>query len=680
MLTGLGLLLIHLSRYPIFAHESPDLALAALGAPQGQKLIALGHALAALCVINLCSAALGTLFERALPLPQSLARFRGPFRLGLGLALLSSGTLALAALHALSSVAIAGLLTGPPILWLVLQRARWRSMRPIRLTPSNTRWLALYALLLASAFIKVFGHDLGWDALTYHLAFPERYLHSNAIVMTPFSHLSGYIATTEMLYLLALFLDGPQLAVAIHFEFGVLILWTLWLLGGRVSRGAAVLAPLFLLADPLFQTELSWAYSDLSLAFYLTFAAIAFGEMRDTAEGPERIRTLVYTGLACGMCAATRYLGVGVCVIVCALMAWPQRERTLRSTVRDVLTVALVAGAVLTPWLLRNAAFTGNPVMPLFQSFFYAPGDEYIPEIVMRQSTQFLREVGMGRDFGALLALPWNLTMNSQPGTYRDSFGFQVTALHLVGLLALATLAIVRGRLRDFAGLVPALQITALFTLFWFYGFQEARFLLPVFPLLAFAGATAIDSLAQRTTRWGRALYLLPALATLHTAIAGLGGLPAAYGYALGQMPEALRQDRGIHAAANDARTRLGPDAKLLLWMEQRGYLFRGLDYVPYHIGSGSPTLAFVEGFADHQALHCALTQMDVTHVFVNRHRASRVQPGLFVSGYDESRFSSSRTRMNRLLTAGAKAEYDRDGYELHRLLSTDCGKTPTKH
>jgi hypothetical protein len=42
--------------------------------------------------------------------------------------------------------------------------------------------------------------------------------------MTPFSHLSGYIANTEMLHLLALALDEARLAVLLNFEFGLLIL------------------------------------------------------------------------------------------------------------------------------------------------------------------------------------------------------------------------------------------------------------------------------------------------------------------------------------------------------------------------------------------------------------------------------------------------------------------------
>ena len=63
----------------------------------------------------------------------------------------------------------------------------------------------------------------------------------------------------------------------------------------------------------------------------------------------------------------------------------------------------------------------------------------------------------------------------------------------------------------------------------------------------------------------------------------------------------------------------MAPGDKLLLWMEQRSYLFRGVDYVHYHIGSGAPTLELVHRFGDHRALGCELRAMGITHVMINR-------------------------------------------------------------
>jgi hypothetical protein len=682
---GFALLLFHIKRYPAVGLSTIDPAQFSL--PQASKLLAMLRSLSWLALINLSALCLGALFERWLPLSAALSRFRLPYQLGIGLALLGLGILLLAALHLLHVGGFATLLVAPPALWILfswnrLRVGRWgrRVGRPSR----AVLWsCAAYGLLLGNAFIHAFGPDFGWDALTYHLAFPERYLFENGISMTPFSHLSGYIAGTEMLYALALFLDGPSLAVLIHREFGALTLVALWQLGSVSSRRAAILAPLFLIADPLFQLELGWAYSDLSLGFYSTLAAIAFCAFIQERDGPnlngrpdENGRNLVYAGIACGMCCATRYLGAGVVIALCAVAWLPPRHTRVRENLRACLAVAGLSALVMLPWMVRNAVFTGNPITPLFQSLFYAPGNEYIPAIVMQQSAEFLRHIGMGRDLWSLLALPWNLTMSTEPGVYESSFGYEISALHLVGLVAVLGLALSGKRLRAIPLLVPLLEAVGVFVLIWFFAFQEARFLLPIFPLIAYAGAVAIDGLVAASPRWGRGLLALPLIAVVHSQFSMLPSLAANYEFALGQTPHERGDDRGVEAVAAFVRDEMVPGDKLLLWMEQRGYLFRGVDYVPYHIGSGAPTLQLVHQFGDYRALGCGLQAMGITHLVINRIAERLVQPGLLSAEYYIDDFFADRKRIDRLVETSARLLYSSGGLEAHVLEEQTCSLT----
>ncbi len=672
---GLGLLWIHFDRYP--ALDPSTLSESALALPRTSNLWAILRALGWLALINVSAICLGAGFERWLPVSSALARFRLLYQLGIGFSLLGLGVLLLASIHRLEFVGFASLLLLPPALTMIFSR-NWLKTSRVRLATVfrdrtvNWAWIAS-AILLANAFVRVFDDDLGWDALTYHLAFPELYLFDNGIVMTPFSHLSGYVAATEMLYLLALYLEGPKLAVLIHFEFGLLTLVALWKLGAIVSRRAAILAPLFLLADPLFQTELGWAYSDLSLGFYFTLAAIAissFLEGRGAAE--VRRSDLIYAGIACGLCCATRYLGASVGFAMVVLVCLPPRLFLWRDNLKTCLTLGTTTAVVLMPWFIRNLTFTGNPITPLLQSMFHGPGEEWIVPIVMGQSTEFLKQAGMGQDLGALLALPWNLTMNSRPGTYQDSFGFQVSALVLIGLLAVVGLVASGRRLRSIPLLVPMLELSGLFTLIWFFTFQEARFLLPVFPLLAFSGAVATEQLATSWPRFGRSLLLLPAFAVLHTQIAMLTTLTSS---------SAIASEKSArHApevAANFLRDEMAPEDRLWLWMEQRGYLFRGVDYVPYHIGSGSPSLALVHRFTDYTSLHCELRAMEITHILINRQFARIAQPGLFGPDYTRDDFVAGRTRVNQLVHHGAEQLFSAQGFEVYRLDRGTCPPPP---
>jgi hypothetical protein len=628
--------------------------------------------------INLSALCLGALFERRLPLSAALSRFRRLYQLGIGFALLGLGILLLAALHLLHIGGFATLLLAPPVLWILFSWSRFRVGREgVRVgRPSRVvLWSsAACGLLLTNAFVHAFGPDVGWDALMYHLAFPERYLFENGISMTPFSHLSGYIAGTQMLYALALFLDGPSLAVLIHFEFGVLTLAALWQLGAVSSHRVAILAALFLIADPLFQIELGWAYSDLSFAFYCTLAAIAFCTFIQKRDGSDaNARDLVYAGIACGMCCATRYLGASVVVALCAVVWLPPHHTRVRNNLQACLALTGLSALVMLPWMIRNAVFTGNPITPLLQSLFYTPGNEYIPAIVMQQNTEFLRHVGMGRDLWSLLALPWNLTMNSKPGVYANSFGFEVSALHFVGLVAVLGLAASGKRLRAIPLLVPLLEIVGVFVLIWFFTFQEARFLLPIFPLIAYAGAVAIDGLIAASPAWGRGLLALPLIAVVHSQLSMLPSLAPNFEFALGQTPHERVDDRSVEAAAAFVRDEMAPGDKLLLWMEQRSYLFRGVDYVPYHIGSGAPTLELVHRFGDHQTLYCELRAMGVTHLMINRRFEKMISPGLLSSGYYIDDFVADRGRIDRLVETAARQLYSSGGFEVHELEERTC-------
>jgi hypothetical protein len=373
------------------------------------------------------------------------------------------------------------------------------------------------------------------------------------------------------------------------------------------------------------------------------------------------------------MCCASRYLGASVAVALCVVVWLPPHHARVRENLRACLVLGGLSALVMLPWMVRNVVFTGNPITPLLQSLFYAPGNEYIPAIVMQQSTEFLRHVGMGRDLWSLLALPWNLTMNSELGIYENSFGFEISALYLVGLVAVLGLVASGKRLRTIPLLVSLLEIAGVFVLIWFFAFQEARFLLPIFPLIAYAGAVAIDGLVVGSPRWGRGLLVLPLIAVIHSQLSMLPSLAANYEFALGRTPHQRGDDLGVEAAAAFVRDEMAPGDKILMWMEQRAYLFRGVDYVPYHIGSGAPTLELIHRFEDHRALYCELRAMGITHLVINRLAEKLVQPGLLSPGYYIDDFIADRGRIDQMVKTHARVVYSSGVYEVHEFEERTC-------
>ncbi|HYU43374.1 MAG TPA: hypothetical protein VEQ84_14595, partial [Vicinamibacteria bacterium] len=498
-LLGFGLLIAYVGfhRTRLLPNESFGVP----GAFRADAAIAVLHACAGLLFINMAAWGLATPLRRLFPAEDGPLIV--PIRLGLGLLLVAHGVLLLAAFHLLVPAAMAALLAVPSAFCLI---AAWPGR--LRAEGSRRSWplsavLWPCGLLVVASLPQAFVPVYGWDALTYHLAVPERYLFHNEIYMSRFSVFGAFPLAVEMLYTIALALHGPALAKLIHLELGVLVLWAAVAIGSSRSWRGGRLAAALLLADPLFLWETTVAYNDLALALYALLATQALVDFR----GRRDAASLVRCGLFAGGCVATRYPGALVPLCLATVLAFDARRRGARATLRAIAVIFGLTLLVASPWLARNAVLTGNPVAPLFQGLVQ-PGAEYFDPVAIEQQIAFSRSIGMGRGLGSLLLLPWNVTMRSVAGLYGGSFGFRVGPLYPIALVAV--LLVPAARRSAFARL--AMPVTGALALSWWATTQEARYLLPALALLAVAGGEAVDELASRAPRVGHALLAVVAL------------------------------------------------------------------------------------------------------------------------------------------------------------------------
>jgi hypothetical protein len=634
------------------------------------KAAGLAGALLFIGALNLAAWQLGAWARQGLG-DTERGRLAGLAQLALGLMIIPYLVLALAACRLLHPFALAALLAVPCVLALprLVRGLRARARRPrdsprARFArPEIGLWLALGLFLAAGPLLSALGPQLGWDAEVYHLALPERYLFHGGIYVTPFSLYSAFPGHMEMFYLLALGLSGEVAAKLVHFEFGVLLFALVYVVASRESRRCAVLALLFLASEPLLYTEMSWAYNDLVAPFYALFAFVG---LRSWSESGERT-PLLRAGLFAGACLATRYLGGAVLVSLCAAMWLVPVRVPSTSRVRASFALAGLAGLALLPWLARNWIFTGNPAAPTLQGLFYSEGNEFFSPLAILQTYAFHDAIGMGRDAWALLKLPWNLTVGSIPGSYRDSFGFQLSPLHAIGFVSALALALYRRR-RDIA---RALVMVVVFALLWFPFFQEVRFLLPLAGILALLGGWAFDELLPRRPGLASVLWVFPFLGAGLAGSAQLAELGTRYTLALGSAPRAAEQKRyagPAGAAALRATLASHSDAKVFLVAESRSYLFRGLDYIPYQPLEAPPTLEWLRAQPDVGALHCGLQDMGVTHVFANFNNiAGPVRPRA-IPDYAAGDYAADMQRIKDLMDQRGRAIYKRGGIGVVRL------------
>lgn len=594
----------------------------------GSKLLAVTRTCLALAVVNLAGLGLAWPWRRLCATPGGPALGR-ILRLTLGLFTLAHVVLALGLAGALTPralglVALAAGLAGLPAALACARRARCPRGRP----PAAALLAAAgLALPLLSAFIPVYG----WDALTYHLALPERFLRAGQVSVDPFSVFTTFPLLTQMLYTLALALDGPALAKLLHVELAALLVAALVALASRAGRAAALFVVLALLADPLFVFETGVVYADLPLALAALLAAHAVLEW----DGSGRPAAAARTALLCGICAGVRYQGalVGPALAVALVLAGRQTPRR-----RLAAGAALVAGtlALLAPWLLRNLLATGSPLaLSAFDPVF------------LRQMEAFQRGMGMGRGLVELLLAPWNLTLGSAPGLYAGGFGFRVGPLHLVALaLALAGL-------RRSAEARLAVATASLLFLAWFFSSQEARFLLPALVLLLLAGAWGLAGVCAAAPRALR-LALLAACCA--------GALPAqletwqrdyrfAWRAALGDLPwPAIAQLTPVERLGELLRGGDATGVRVLCLMESRSWHLRGVDSIPYHVDQGSPALLAFHRARVAGRLCRWLEEQRVTHLVFN----ARTGAPVFVPGYSREDYLDDLAALDAFLASSA--------------------------
>jgi hypothetical protein len=140
--------------------------------------------------------------------------------------------------------------------------------------------------------------------------------------------------------------------------------------------------------------------------------------------------------------------------------------------------LALVAAL---PWYARQVVTLGNPVWPM-----YLGGRDW-DGVRVEQLTYFISQYGSGAHPADWLRLPLNVyTQSWRFGHVPDSYP------PLLAIAAPLALLVPRPAVRWLLGIVAGA------TLLWARGWQDLRFLLTLYPLLALLGAAGIDALLRR--------------------------------------------------------------------------------------------------------------------------------------------------------------------------------------
>lgn len=342
-----------------------------------------------------------------------------------------------------------------------------------------------------------------WDAMTYHLFFPARWLQESTILHVPtvfgdnaaaFAPQNGAVlfawsmlmlgsdAATNVLQLLA----SGSIAVGVYF------------LARRLdvsATSASLVAILVFFLEPLRKAAFSADVDAWMVSFFIAALALLVHSVRD-----ERPAALIMAGLATGLVAGTKTLGSTLALLpflVAAVIAF--RWRRL-ACLAGFLGLAVVGGGF---WYVTNLVQYQNPLFPL--DFGIGP----------------LRFAG-AYDVAAVRAGEFHLRA---PGAVVRhaivSYGLPTVALLVAGGVGLAT-RLAPAPDRRTRALAALLLLVALVWSLWFLlgvpHNTQTRFLLPAAIVLLPGLGPPVDWLLRRNRAIGWAAVVVAIVALCWTA------------------------------------------------------------------------------------------------------------------------------------------------------------------
>ncbi len=408
---------------------------------------------------------------------------------GLGLGVIALGTLGLG----LAGLPRAGL--GICAIGLLLGVAPFaRDLAAAQKALRGFHWVSWNGALLGACLPVFVGTvffallpQCDYDVLEYHLGAPMQYLRLGAVEHLPWNVYASFPENTEMLYLclLALFgsaMKGGMAAAALNVAVGVICALAVGdlaraLFGTRAAMPAAAL---------FYCYPLTWFLSGVC---YVEVEQVLLSVLCVRALVGEGGRRAALAGVFAGLAMGTKYPAAVFLALPVGLFVVGRRGFLAAAS------YALAAAIVLSPWLVKNAVATGNPVYPLLGDVFRTKRWSAEQEARFTQAHHPPRPTPeeAGRDF-------WIAVSGQHPGP-EGEVSWAPPRVSILLLLAPFLMLLPLDQVRRVAAVPLLLLVAAHVVAWWYLTHRIDRFFYPAVPWLAVVGAAGLSSLSNEFLR-----------------------------------------------------------------------------------------------------------------------------------------------------------------------------------
>ena len=375
-----------------FSHVSSD------GVDAGWHLLPQRAPFAATAALTfLFSWAIGALISRpALRATKLTTAERFVIQSGLGLSAQSLWTLLAGSAGQLNPTALAtpGITAILALVFLAIVR-RWSKQATtsdtIRSLPDATpasRPLWIIAGLGALPFVLLIlvngtTPSLDFDVREYHLQGPKEWFQAGHIFCLRHNVYTSFPFLSEMLTLNGMVLmndwhDGALAGEQLLACFQLLTTVCVYAAARRwFGSSCGIAAAIIYLTVPWTLRISLIAYAEGAATFYLMATVMCAAVVCSTNDSKQHPGLLLTTGLLAGSAMSAKYPGVlSVVIPIGFLLMWSNRTHAQRlPQIAAIYSLGVLLA--VSPWLIRNAADTGNPVYPLLYGIFGA--DDWSP-------------------------------------------------------------------------------------------------------------------------------------------------------------------------------------------------------------------------------------------------------------------------------------------------------------
>jgi len=364
-------------------------------------------------------------------------------------------------------------------------------------------WLVILLVLSAEVVLGLLP-PTARDELTHHLAIPRLYVKAGRIYGIPFAPYSYYPMLLDMLYTPWVRWGWDSVPKLIHGLYGFMTALLIYAyLARRLSPFYGLLGFFFFIFTPVILRLGSWAYVDLGMTFYATASLLCllrWIEVREIRNPPSSIRNfqfrwLILAGLSAGFAVATKPNGMLVVLLLLLMLIYaPGREKgkSVRETLSFAFFFLVLAGTAVSPWVLKNLLWTGNPFFPFLTGVFGSGGGGGVSVGEASGLGIFtMRELLYGENIWQILALPVRIffTGRDDQPQYFDGVLNPILILFLPWSF--------KGKWREEKRLLFAFSFLYLLYAF-FLADLRVRYILPIVPPLVILLVYAVHNIYLR--------------------------------------------------------------------------------------------------------------------------------------------------------------------------------------